>query len=220
MNRKGLCEFSGFRREAYENCALLGYYAGSSGNSLPTFGDSRCVIAQKSAVIRKGIESYLCVVQGGDIAQAVSSQRVFTTPGLNEGPFLVRFTVHKVAMRQVHVRLLRVPTASIISPVLHAHIDNNTTTTTTTNAATATTTTNCASATTTTTTTTTTTIIAAATITTRSTSWPTMSHEIKQRSFADHKNHQENRQRANRFNSRYIRHTSTWRFSLVPLHDY
>jgi len=28
---------SSFRREAHENCALLGYYVASSGNSLPTF---------------------------------------------------------------------------------------------------------------------------------------------------------------------------------------
>ena len=26
-----------FRRELYENCALLGYYAASNGNCLPTF---------------------------------------------------------------------------------------------------------------------------------------------------------------------------------------
>ena len=31
---------SGFRREVDENCALLGYYAASSGNSLPTFRDN------------------------------------------------------------------------------------------------------------------------------------------------------------------------------------
>jgi hypothetical protein len=29
-----------FRREIDENCALLGYYAASSGNSLPTFRDN------------------------------------------------------------------------------------------------------------------------------------------------------------------------------------
>jgi hypothetical protein len=34
-----LCEISGFRREVDENCALLGYYAVSRGNSLPTFRD-------------------------------------------------------------------------------------------------------------------------------------------------------------------------------------
>jgi hypothetical protein len=28
---------SGFRREVDDNCALLGYYAASSGNFLPTF---------------------------------------------------------------------------------------------------------------------------------------------------------------------------------------
>ena len=29
-----------FRREVDENCALLGYYEASSGNSLPTFRDN------------------------------------------------------------------------------------------------------------------------------------------------------------------------------------
>jgi len=31
---------SGFRREEDENCALLGYYAASTGNFLPTFRDN------------------------------------------------------------------------------------------------------------------------------------------------------------------------------------
>jgi len=31
---------SGFHRELDENCALLGYYAASSGNFLPTFGEN------------------------------------------------------------------------------------------------------------------------------------------------------------------------------------
>jgi len=34
---------SGFLREADENCALLGYSAASSGNSLPTFRDNLSV---------------------------------------------------------------------------------------------------------------------------------------------------------------------------------
>ena len=34
---------SGFRREVDENCALLGCYAASSGNSLPTFRDNMSV---------------------------------------------------------------------------------------------------------------------------------------------------------------------------------
>ena len=34
------CEISGFRREAEENCALLGYYAACSGKFLPTFRDN------------------------------------------------------------------------------------------------------------------------------------------------------------------------------------
>jgi len=32
-----LCVISGFRRDVHENCALLGCYAASSGDSLPTF---------------------------------------------------------------------------------------------------------------------------------------------------------------------------------------
>jgi len=34
-----LCVISGFQHKADENCALLGYYAPSSSNFLPTFGD-------------------------------------------------------------------------------------------------------------------------------------------------------------------------------------
>jgi hypothetical protein len=34
------CLISGLRREADDNCALLGYYAASSGNFLPTFLDN------------------------------------------------------------------------------------------------------------------------------------------------------------------------------------
>jgi hypothetical protein len=42
------CLISGFRHAAVEYCALLGYYATSSGNFLTT---TRCVIIQKSAVL-------------------------------------------------------------------------------------------------------------------------------------------------------------------------
>jgi len=34
-----LCLISGFPREVYENCSLLGYYVASSGYFLPTFRD-------------------------------------------------------------------------------------------------------------------------------------------------------------------------------------
>ena len=37
------CLISGFRREVDENCARLGYYAGSSGNFSPTFRDNLSV---------------------------------------------------------------------------------------------------------------------------------------------------------------------------------
>ena len=35
-----LCVISGLRREPDMNCALLGYYAASSDNFLPTFRDN------------------------------------------------------------------------------------------------------------------------------------------------------------------------------------
>jgi hypothetical protein len=41
--RNVFCVISGFRREVTENCALLGYYAVSSGNFLPTFRDNLSV---------------------------------------------------------------------------------------------------------------------------------------------------------------------------------
>jgi hypothetical protein len=37
------CLISGFRREVAENYVLLGYYAASSGNFLPTFQDNLSV---------------------------------------------------------------------------------------------------------------------------------------------------------------------------------
>jgi hypothetical protein len=39
--RSRSCEILGFRREVDENSALLGYYAASRGNFLPTFRDYR-----------------------------------------------------------------------------------------------------------------------------------------------------------------------------------
>ena len=35
------CVISTFRRVVGENCALLGYYTASSGNSVPTFRDNQ-----------------------------------------------------------------------------------------------------------------------------------------------------------------------------------
>jgi hypothetical protein len=40
MYEHRLCVISGFRREVGENCALLGYYAASGANFLPTFRDN------------------------------------------------------------------------------------------------------------------------------------------------------------------------------------
>jgi hypothetical protein len=42
-NRRFLSLISGFRCEVNENCALMGYYAASSGHSLPTFQDNLSV---------------------------------------------------------------------------------------------------------------------------------------------------------------------------------
>jgi hypothetical protein len=56
-----MCGISGFHREVDENCALLGYYRASGGNSLPTFQNNlkcrqgitstRCIMTQQSAVL-------------------------------------------------------------------------------------------------------------------------------------------------------------------------
>jgi hypothetical protein len=84
---------SGFRHEVGEYCALLGYYAGSGGNLMPTCEDkiiankivplgcpetsvrnttTRCVISQKSAVLMSpyctvtfglAFRQYLCETQ-------------------------------------------------------------------------------------------------------------------------------------------------------------
>jgi hypothetical protein len=52
---------SGFRREVAENCALLGYYAVSSGNFLPTFGVNLSVPSSGFEYLKKlddGTDSY------------------------------------------------------------------------------------------------------------------------------------------------------------------
>ena len=41
------CEISGFRRKVAENCALMGYYAVSSGNFFPTFRDNLSVLSSE-----------------------------------------------------------------------------------------------------------------------------------------------------------------------------
>ena len=43
---------SGFRHEVHENCAFLGYYAASSVNFLPTFGDNPSVPIQGGRLSR------------------------------------------------------------------------------------------------------------------------------------------------------------------------
>jgi len=49
---------SSFRCEVDENCALLGYQAASSGNSLPTFRDNLFVRLQGSWYSKKGSDRF------------------------------------------------------------------------------------------------------------------------------------------------------------------
>jgi len=49
--RKKTCMISGFRQEVDENCAILGYYAASSGNSLPTFWVFEFLTLEKGAPV-------------------------------------------------------------------------------------------------------------------------------------------------------------------------
>ena len=44
-------EISSFRCEVYLNCALLGYYAGISGNFLPTFRDNVSVLNSRIKIL-------------------------------------------------------------------------------------------------------------------------------------------------------------------------
>jgi hypothetical protein len=52
---------SGFRRDVDENCALLGYDAASSGNTLPTFRDN---ISVPSSRVKKTNKNFLTLEDG------------------------------------------------------------------------------------------------------------------------------------------------------------
>jgi len=52
-----LCVISGLGREVNDKCALLGCYAASSGNSLPTFRDNLSILPSSTATRRQ-----LCVM--------------------------------------------------------------------------------------------------------------------------------------------------------------
>jgi hypothetical protein len=52
---------SGFRRDVDEICGLLGYYAASCGNCLPTFRDNVSVPSQKTADLRIILSCYISV---------------------------------------------------------------------------------------------------------------------------------------------------------------
>jgi len=47
---------SRFRREVDENCALLGCYAASSGNSIPTFRDNLSVPSSRVQESKKNVK--------------------------------------------------------------------------------------------------------------------------------------------------------------------
>jgi len=75
---KGRCTISGFRCEAENKCAVLGYYAAGSGNFLQTFQDNLsvpssrvnnpkitttlCIITHKDVVLNKGTNIYSHIV--------------------------------------------------------------------------------------------------------------------------------------------------------------
>ena len=52
------CMISGFRRKIGENCALLGYYAASIGNSLPTFRDNLPFLLLGFLTLETGTETW------------------------------------------------------------------------------------------------------------------------------------------------------------------
>ena len=55
------CEISGFRHEADENCALLGYYTAYSGNSFPAFREK----LQESKKILDSLRNYQYTLRHG-----------------------------------------------------------------------------------------------------------------------------------------------------------
>jgi hypothetical protein len=52
------CMISGFRSEVGENCALLGYYAASIGNSLPMFKDNLSFLLLGFLTLETGTETW------------------------------------------------------------------------------------------------------------------------------------------------------------------
>ena len=75
-----MCVISSFRREVHENCALLGYYGTSGGNSLPTFLDHLSVLScHPYRRFRTTYKSYLVLtdVSGPPIGPILSSLPTF-----------------------------------------------------------------------------------------------------------------------------------------------
>ena len=70
------CEISGFRHEADENCALLGYYTAYSGNSLPTFREK----VQESKKILDSLRNYQYTLRHGP--ERPNSLRLSSVPVL------------------------------------------------------------------------------------------------------------------------------------------
>jgi hypothetical protein len=54
VNNSAVC-YLGFRRDVDEICALLGYYAASNGNPLPTFRDN---VSVSSSRVKKPFSSW------------------------------------------------------------------------------------------------------------------------------------------------------------------
>jgi len=57
-HRKFYRKISGFRREDADDCGLLGYYAASSGNLLPTFRDDLSVPSSGLKIIQQVVVIY------------------------------------------------------------------------------------------------------------------------------------------------------------------
>ena len=107
-NNDNLLWFIWPKHTVEENCALLSYYAMSSGNSLPTFQDTttRCVTAQKSAVLicftvearnhtqQKIKSNGLCWFFSSVVAQSQSEEEINTK--------LTKRNLHNIRNRNVH----------------------------------------------------------------------------------------------------------------------
>ena len=68
---------SGFRREVDENCALLGYYAASSGKFLPTFRGNLSVPSSGLNQLQSFIRTFSSLIQTSDSCQVKLKQTYY-----------------------------------------------------------------------------------------------------------------------------------------------